>query len=217
MPIRFFNLMLLLIVTSACRRDGELSDTLAWMDNTYNPHDGVSRGFGHGRTGWYAPTNSGGEAGEYLVYGSTETFTYNRCRMTLHVQDNPAASAHREMYGAFVSAFNLGDVNPQSIKISTYSHSGGFRCEEAKPEDQQPYKMNCDHAEITFATRSEAPLIDEESHTTYPNLQGTDHETKGKSRASRGFFEVDDVEYAGRFAKAFRHAVELRGGKPEAF
>jgi hypothetical protein len=36
-------------------------------------------------------------------------------------------------------------------------------------------------------------------------------------QTAHGWFFVDDVEYAARFAKAFRHAVELCGGKPEPF
>jgi hypothetical protein len=205
-----------LISVSACRRDRELSETLAWMDNTYNPHDGVSGAFGHGQTGWYAH-NSTGQADEHLVWGATETFTHDVCRMALRVQDNPAATANSERYGTAVYKFNLRDINPQSIKITTYSHSGGLPCDNYKPEEQQRYNMNCDQGQIVFSTHSEAPLIDEELHTTFPRLQGSDHEAYGKSRGARAFFAVDDVEYAGRLAKAFRHAVELCGGKPESF
>jgi hypothetical protein len=32
--------------------DSELSETLSWMDNSYNSHPGVSGAYGHGRTGW---------------------------------------------------------------------------------------------------------------------------------------------------------------------
>jgi hypothetical protein len=187
------------------------------MDNTYNPHDGVSGAFGHGRTGWYAPKNSNGQAGEELVSGSTETFTHDGCQMTLNVQDNPSASANREVHHTFVSTFNLRDINPQSIKLSTRSHTGGFLCEGYKPEEQQLYKMDCDHAEITFSTHSEAPLIDEQPHTVFAELKGGDHESRGRSKGAQGFFDVDDVEYAGRFARAFRRIVEFCGGKPEAF
>ena len=210
MRMRLLSLVLLFTIGSACKRDGELSRTLAWMDNTYNPHDGVSGAFGHGRTGWYAHARS-----EYLVSGSTETFTSNGCQFTLHFQDNPAASAFREVYGSRSHSFNLRDINPQSIKVSTFSHAGGFRCEDYDFDQRQ--RMNCDHAEIVFSTRSEAPLIVEDSRTTFTKLQGRDHESQTKSKGSQAFFEVDDLEYASRFAKAFRHAVELCGGKPQAF
>jgi hypothetical protein len=184
------------------------------MDNSYNPHADAWGQSAHGRTGWYAPQNSDGQGGEYLASGSTETSTHDGCKMTLHIEENPAGHV---VYGSSSYSFNLRDINPQSIKISTYSHRGGFRCEDYDSEARQLMQMTCDHAEIVFWTRSEAPLIDEESHTTFAELQGSDHESKGKSKGANAFFEVDDVEYAGRFAKALRHAVELCGGKPEPF
>src|SRR5690349_3268145 len=67
--------------------DNELSETLSWMDNSYNPHPNVSGAYGHGRTGWYAPKSGGRPYEEVLVSGSTETFTYNGCQMTLHIKD----------------------------------------------------------------------------------------------------------------------------------
>jgi hypothetical protein len=151
---------------TASPRDGELSDTLAWMDNTYNRHDGALGALGHGRMGWY-DSNSNGQADEYLVFGSTETFTHDGCQMGLHIQGDPYAVASREAWHASVRTFNLRDINPQSIKVSTYSHRGGLRCDDYDPEERQRYSMNCDHAVIAFSTHSEAPLIDEESHTTF--------------------------------------------------
>ena len=127
--------------------------------------------------------------------------------MTLLSEENPA---NRTVYGSSSYSFNLRDMNPRSIKISTYSHGGGFRCEDYDSEERQLLQMNCDHAEIVFRTRSEAPLIDEQSHTIFAELQGSDHESKGKSKGAEAYFEVDDVEYAGRFAKALRHAVERK-------
>src|SRR6202011_1381383 len=188
-PIQLcFISLVLLTLAPACKR-GELSETLAWMDNTYNPHKGVTGAFGHVRTGWYAANNPSRQTDEYLVSGSTETFTHDGCQITLHIEENPYASAHREMNGTFVSTFNLRDINSQSIKVSTFSHRGGLRCDDYKPEEQQLYEMNCDHAEITFSTRSEAPLINEESHITFEKLQGSDHESKSKSKGARAYFE----------------------------
>jgi hypothetical protein len=209
---RLLALPLLFTIVSACSGDSELSETLSWMDNTYNPHEGVTLAFGHGRTGWYAPKDDSAYR-EYLVNGSTETFTYDRCKMTLHFEDNRADATHRDIHSSSSSSFNLHDINPQSIKLSTYSHTGGFRCEGHPLREQ----MDCDHAEIVFSTHSEAPLIDDETDTIYEKLQGSDHENKHSSKSNHGHFQVDDVEYAGRLAEAFRHAVELCGGKPEPF
>jgi hypothetical protein len=197
----------LLIVFSNFSRADELSETLVWMDNSYNPHQDVSGAYGHGHTGWYAPN---GPNDEFLVSGSTETFTYNGCQMTLRIQDDPTARALSEMQTTVTYTFNLRDINPQSIKVSTYTHIGGWRCDMTPGAD-------CDHAAIDFVTHSEAPLIDEGWDTIFPKLQGSDHETKHTSKGKESSFDVDDIEYASRLAKAFRHAVELCGGKPEPF
>jgi hypothetical protein len=217
-----FISMALLTLVAACskREDPALSDTLEWMDNTYNPHEGVSEAYGHGKTGWYAPVQQSSQASaisEYLVSGSTETFSANGCQISLRFQGNPSASTSAEILNLSLYTFKLGDMNPQSIKVNTYSHMGGFRCENYDPEQLKDYQMNCDHAEITLSTRNAAPLIDEESHATFIKLKGTDHESSSKSRGSSAFFEVDDVEYAARFAKALRKAVELCGGKASPY
>jgi hypothetical protein len=207
-------IVLIATLSSAQQRtsDNELSETLAWMDNSYNPHRDVSGAWGHGRTGWYAPKNGGRPYEEVFVSGSTETFTYSGCQMTLHVEEDHAAGAGKELYGSFSYSFNLRDINPQSIKMNPLSHTGGFYC-EAFPGAN----MDCDHAKISFKTRLEAPVIDMYSDLIWPKLQGSDHESKGSSKTNEAYFNVDNVEYATKLTRAFRHAVELCGGKPEPF
>ncbi len=205
--------ILFLTMISGCSDDSELAETLAWMDNTYNPHKDVGA-YGHGHTGWYVPKGSS-PYDEYLVNGSTETFTHDGCRMTLNIQDDPAAFTHREILSSRSYTFNLRDINPASIKTSTFTHTGGFNCDLAKESKLIP--QDCDHAEVVFATHNEAPLIDEYTDTIFLKLQGSDHENKSSAKTRKAFFEVDDIEYAGRLAKAFRYAVELCGGKPEPF
>jgi hypothetical protein len=192
--------------------DSELSETLAWMDNSYNPHTNVSGAYGHGRTGWYAPKSGGRAHEEVFVSGSNETFTYDGCQMTLRVEDDRAAETSKDVYVSFSYSFNLRDINPQSITMITISHTGGLYCRAFPGAD-----MDCDHAEIAFKTRPEAPLIDIYSDAIYPKLEGSDHESKGSSKANTAYFMVNDVEYAKRLMKAFLHAVELCGGKPEPF
>jgi len=184
------SIVLIATLSSAQQRtsDSELSETLAWMDNTYNPHPDVSGAYGHGRTGWYAPKN-GSAHEEVFVSGSNETFTYDGCQMTLRVEDDRAAETSKKVYVSLSYSFNLG-----------YSAD-----------------MDCDHAEIAFKTRPEAPLMDIYSNAIYPELEGSDHESKSSSKANTAYFMVNDVEYANRLMKAFRHAVELCGGKPEPF
>ena len=199
--------LLLIIIFSGCSHASELSETLAWMDNTFNPHAEISGAYGHGHTGWYVPEKSS-PYGERLVSGSIETFSYDGCQMTLRIQDDPAAD--REVQSTRSYTFSLSDINPQSIKITSYTHTGGIRC------DWDP-EANCDHAEIVFFTHNEAPLIDEDWDTIFVKLQGSDHESRKKQKGNEAYFEVAEVAYANRFAKAFRHAVELCGGKPDPF
>ena len=130
--------------------------------------------------------------------------------MTLRIEDDPNAAALSAVQSIRSYTFNLRDINPQSIKTTAFTHIGGFRCDEAPDRD-------CDHAEIVFFTRNEAALIDEDWHTIFPKLAGSDHETRHKQKGKEAYFEVSEVEYANRLAKAFRHAVELCGGKPEPF
>jgi hypothetical protein len=184
--------------------DSELSDTLSWMDNTYNPHPDVSFSYGHGRAGSYMPKKGSAYNEEVLWSGFIDTFTYNGCQMTLRVEANPASHVWRESHGASYYSFNLRDINPQSIKMNTLSDIGGSVCETFDPEYRA--NLNCDYGEIVATTRLEAPLVDQSSS-----------ETKHTSKGKEVVFLVDDVEYGKRFMKAFRHAVELCGGKPEPF
>jgi len=111
-----------------------------------------------------------------------------------------------------VYTFNLRDIDPASIKLYLLdSQHGGLSCAI------DPAHMSCDIAEMGFETQNQAPLIDEDSHTVFANLQGRNHESKNKSKTFVGVFYLDDTEYAARFVKAFRHAIALCGGKPSTF
>jgi hypothetical protein len=77
--------------------------------------------------------------------------------------------------------------------------------------------MICDVAEIEFETRNQTPLIKENLHIVWPKLQGSEHEAHNNKPTFVATFYVDNSEYADRFAKAFRHAVALCGGKASPF
>jgi hypothetical protein len=71
---------------------------------------------------------------------------------------------------------------------------------------------------VEFETRNQEPLIDEKFHVVYTKLSGTDHERNGGKKTFLAAFYMDDERnYAGRFAKAFRHAIAQCGGKPSIF
>ena len=60
-------------------------------------------------------------------------------------------------------------------------------------------------------------MIDEDIEIVWPKLQGSEHQATNKSKTFVAEFYLDNADYAGRFAQAFRHAIALCGGKPSAF
>jgi hypothetical protein len=161
-----------------------LSETLAWMDSTYNPHSHTGGAWGHGVREIH---DSNGKPSERR----TSTFTYNGCQMTLHAQDDPNAPLFSDLYQSITYNFSLRDIDPNSVIITSL---------------------------VEFQTRNQEPLIEEDVHTVYSRLTGTEHETRYKEKTFLAAFYIDDDKiYAGRFAKAFRHAIVQCGGKPSAF
>lgn len=198
------------VTLTACHKEKgpSLSETLSWMDQTYNPHEGTD--FGHGK-GTELHYDTHGEVWEAF----NESFTHDGCKVTIHFETEPRG-VRKDMHGTNLETFNLCDIDPQSIKVSTFdSHADVFDCSD--PEEVQLHRLNCDQAEVTFSTHNTASAIDEESVTIFEQLEGASHLLKGKRKTSSAFFTVNDVEYANRFAKALQHAVELCGGKPSAF
>jgi hypothetical protein len=189
---------------SASDAEPSLSETLAWMDNTYNSHLSEGGAFGHGVEESYSDGK--------LFRRGTETFTYDGCQITLNKQEDPDSPLYSDVYSSRVYIFNLRDIDPSSVKILPLdSQHSGLYCAI------DPAHMVCDSAKIEFQTRNQTPLIDEESHTIFSKLQGSDHESKNKTKTFVAVFYVDERAYADRFAKALRHAIELCGGNPSAF
>lgn len=201
--------ILLLAGLSACSKQQgpSLSDTLTWMDQTYNPHDGgPNLGRGHGWETHFV--------GNQLIEEFNQTFTSSRCQMTIHDEAKPLGD-FADVHSSNVETFDLRDIDPQSIKVSTFdSHNDGSGCADA--QQVQLFHRNCE-AEVLFKTHNQVPTIEVASITIYEKLQGADHEADDKAKRSSAAFIVDDAEYASRFAKAFRHAVELCGGTPSPF
>jgi hypothetical protein len=192
--------------TTSCAwaEESSLADTLAWMDSTYNSHESIGGGFGHGREEIFS-------AGKPFKrrYSS---FTYDDCRITLHARDDPTAPLYSDLYTSTVYDFNLRDIDPASIKVYRYdAQAGGLSC------DFDPAHMICNIAEIEFETRNQSPLITENIDITWPKLKGNEREGHSNKPTFVAAFYVDDSQYADRFAKAFSHAVELCGGKPSPF
>lgn len=202
-----------LLLLCACRKS-ELDETLEWMDNTYNPHVKENGSYGHGRSAWFAP---GPGNVEFMSSGLSETFTYKGCEMTLKTEDLPEAQKSQGLWSSCTIRFNLKDIDPASFKLTDRSHLGGFLCTDYSDDERQSLKLNCDHTELSFSTRTGAGTIAEDWINVYPKLSGKDHENRHSDKSSSSYFEFDDPAYARRFAKAFARAIELCGGRPSAF
>jgi hypothetical protein len=197
----------------ALRRDR--AETLQWMDQTYNPHDGgANYGRGHGEEIHYLKHSDTHE--EEITEEFHETFIYKGgCTIVLHHETVPIG-VFKTVYTNDDDTVNLCDVDPDSIKIKTYDfHKDVFNC--ADPDEVKSYDLECTSAEVEFHIRNEAPKIKDDGITTYAELTGKDHEAQIHGHESKAWFNVDDAVYAERFAKALRHAVELCGGKPSKF
>jgi hypothetical protein len=169
------------------------------MDNTYNPH---GDSLGHGRWETFVK--------DKLFQRRSTSFTYNGCQISFSTSGGLLAENYQDTSGV---TLNVGDIDPRSIRTKTYaSQTAGNSC-DLFPDAG----MVCDIAEMTFETRNQALLIDTEHHFVYPQLQGKDHETNSRNKSHEGGIALDDVKYAGRFEKAFRHAVVLCGGRPSTF
>jgi hypothetical protein len=200
-------------VFRSVQRNRDLSETLLWMDQTYNPHEGGDN-FGHGH-GWEI---------HYLLKGQREEVTqkfrmsFTRlggCNIVINNETLPEG-VYSETPSIYKYSVNLRDIDPDSIRVKTYDlRKDVFSC--ADPEQVKLYRLNCDNAEIEFLTRNGATSISEEGVKTFTKLTGKDHELRTASRTNKCWFIVDDVPYAQRLAKALKHAVELCGGRASKF
>jgi len=199
----------------AYARHRDLAETLQWMEQTYNPHEGGENfGLGHGNETHYLENKA--QQTEEVTQEFHQTLAYKGdCVIVIHHETLPVG-VYKSVYDSGDYTLSLCDVDPDSIKITTYDFRkdvGG--CDD--PEEVQLFGLDCTSAEIEFHVRNDAPKIKDDSVTTYAELTGKDHETQSHDLMSKGWFLVDDAAYAQRFAKALRHAVELCGGKPSKF
>jgi len=195
----------------AKRRD--LRETLSWIDQTYNPHEGGDNfGRGHGWEIHYIVENNTEKVTE--KFNTTLTFD-GTCNVTMRSETLPIG-VFTDVSSATTSRFNLRDIDPASITIKSLdSHNDVWDC--ADPEQVKNFHLNCDTAEIFFAIRNGAASINDETVTTYANLTGSDHEVRRTSKSNKDWWLVDDVPYSHRLEKALRHAVELCGAQTSRF
>ena len=199
----------------AVAKHRDLKETMLWIDQTYNPHEGGENwGHGHGNETHYLRARDG--LSEEITQEFHQTFAYKGgCNVVLHHETTPIG-LFKNLYSNDDYTFSLCDVDPDSIKIKTYDfHKDIGGCDD--PELVQTDNLDCSSAEVEFHTRNEVPTITENSVTTYAQLTGKGHQSNIQSKSTKGWFMVDDAIYAQRLAKALRHAVELCGGKASKF
>jgi hypothetical protein len=185
----------------------DFQETLKWMDQTYNPHEG-----GESR-GWEIHYTWNGHT-EEVSQKFNQTFTHDGCKMVTRIE-TMAEGVYVELPGATTYTFNLRDIDPNSITVKTYDLHHAYDCSD--PEAVKAHDLSCDSAQVSFATANDAGTISDDTVRTYTKLTGADHESKSSSKTNKCWFIVNDVAYAQRFAKALKHAVELCGGKASRF
>jgi hypothetical protein len=193
------------------RRD--LRETLAWIDQTYNPHEGGDNlGQGHG---WEVHYLRKGNIEEITQKFNTTLAFDGTCNLKMRSETFPVG-VWSEIPSVTHYTLNFRDIDPNSITIKTFDlHKDAFSCVD--PEEVKDYNLSCDNAEIYFTTRDGITSINEDTVRTYTKLTGSDHESRSSSKTNKGWWIVDDVPYSHRLEKALRHAVELCGGQTSRF
>ena len=74
-----------------------------------------------------------------------------------------------------------------------------------------------DPQSIRVMNNSSTGAVAEVKFSTHNNVKALGYTGNIIGESDNSEFSVDDLAYAGRFAEAFRHAVELCGGKPSDF
>jgi len=191
----------------------DLKETLLWIDQTYNPHEGADNlGQGHG---WEIHYLKKGDVEEITEKFNTTVTLDGDCNVVTRSETFPVG-VYSELPSVTTYKLNLSDIDPSSIRIKTYDlHKDVFSCSD--PEQVKLYDLSCDNAEIEFLTRNGATSINEDRVQTFTKLTGSDHESRNASKTNRCWWVVDDVPYSLRLAKALKHAVELCGGQASRF
>jgi hypothetical protein len=83
-----------------------LSETLAWMDSTYNPHRDTGGSWGHNV---FEEHNTDGK----ITVRRTSTFTYDGCQITLYSEDYPVGLDG--LHWTTTYRFNLRDLDPNAV------------------------------------------------------------------------------------------------------
>src|SRR6267154_729175 len=165
----------------AYTRHRDLIETIAWMDQTYNPHEGGSNyGQGHGEEIHYRIL---ADHSEEVTESFRDTFSYKgKCNMVIHYETIPVG-LFKTIYSNGDYTLSLCDIDPATIKVDKFDwHKDAFNCND--PEAVKLFDLNCDNSEVEFHTWNEVPKIKDNGITTFANLTGKNHEAKRDSMGS---------------------------------
>jgi len=201
--LMFVLLMSMVALGQKKTTEPTLKETLEWMDNTFNG----------GHRGLFQQWDRQNKLAEEDTY----SFTYEQCNMTITMHELEDSEQAKIMWTKSREVtFKLGDVDPSTVKVVPHSSIWMTDCTE--PAEVKRNELDCSvQAEIRFSTRNESKLLNYKSDVIFQELKGTDHESRQTGTDSHSAFEMYDTAYATRFAKAFRHTVELCGGKKSSF
>ena len=157
------GLILVCIVTiitlHSVQRHRDFAETLLWMDQTYNPHDG-GRNFGQG----HGSVVVSRETGEITI--RMRFVRLGDCKILIKEfwDENPV-----DTY-----TLTLCDIDPVSIKIRTFDrrkiYGTDTSCADAEPVTR--YDLKCDSADIEFLTTDGAHVIKEDRMGDPPKPTG---------------------------------------------
>ena len=238
---RIVLLITILAASFAQAQSPSLDETFNWMSSTLRSSEGNNWFVHHPHTHPY-PKNWENDGIDPFHQEIIKEFSHDGCRVkvTVDVIDNDMVF----LFGLTVSemdtdTFDLKDIDPTTIKISN-------SCEPIETSIGKVEPLNCEDSaglQVEFKTRDAQSLIHRESvNSSSLNVYGLRKEIKGLDAICKGQPSYsycpsamkdnvpgipEDItsdtlvfhtpEYSQRFAKAFRHAVELCGGKVSAF
>jgi hypothetical protein len=241
--MRTLVLVAITIMLTGAMQAQSLSETFDWMTNTLRPSEGNSWYIHHPTPQPYPKDWVDKQINPYHQE-IIRTFSHDSCKVTFVVSviDNDMGL----LLGKYIDetqtdTFDLSTIDPNTIKVTNSCEPIDTPTGKATPwncTDDAGLQME-------FKTRNAKPTIRRESvessHESAYGLWKDDHEPKYSRKQMCKDFPNNSAycdepehketplsltsdslvfhspEYTERFIKAFRHAVELCGGKPSTF
>lgn len=245
MPIAAFALSLCAPCFAQAKPQAEpqptLQETFDWMTSTLRPSEG-NNWYIHRPYSQPYPKQWIEEDINPFHQEIIKEISHDKCRMRVVVDviDNDMGTLlGLQLYETETDTFELKDIDPSTIKVTN-------SCEPIETATGKTAPFNCDDEaglQMEFGTRNAQPSIHREGvNSSYQSQHGIKKPVNGidqlckadpkypycpSAMKSNAKDEPTNVTsdtpvfhtpaYTKRFIKAFRHAVELCGGKPSTF